>query len=607
MRFFFTIAFSLVFIITFSGFFNATPIEPAKKVKEHYKYLANSFIKETIHLQTIILLGNEKKVQQQFLLTRAAYKKIEPITAYYFSFYANKLNGPPIPFFEEEEPDIAQNEPFGLQVIEGYIFPYLKKENANKLKIQIDETVRIAKELPTINESFEFNDANIFDALIEEVYRITAMGITGFDSQTAQNGLPECADALSGLQQYISFYKKPFTEKLPGKFKILEKNIAAARFYINNKNFNGFNRMEFVTQYLNPIAQLIGAYKKVNGLKDNPSGRYYSAIQKNNTLFSKDAFNPYRFLDDYNTSPEKIELGRQLFYETQLSSNNNRSCASCHQPSKAFTDGLTTSVALDGHSQLPRNAPTLWNAALQRNLFVDSRSRNLEDQVLQVLNNALEMSGSAQAVAEKIITQSNYKTIYEKAYPNNKVSNATQNICNAIACYERTLIALNSKFDKHMNGVPTLNTAEINGFNLFMGKAKCGTCHFMPLFSGAKPPRYYYIESEVIGVPAISTNKAKQKLDSDSGRYLITQSKIHLFSFKTPTLRNVALTAPYMHNGVFKTLDAVVEFYNNGGGQGLKIAPENQTLPFDKLNLSAKEQKDIIAFMKTLTDTTGKY
>ncbi len=598
---------TLFFFTAFFSFFYLPKVAASAEVKNLYQNLAGKFSKDCMALQKAIDIGDEKKIQQCFIQTRSSYKKIEAIAEYFFAFYSVKLNGPPIPFFEEDEPDVAQHEPYGLQVLEGYIFPHLKKENVALVKAQIVEVVRLSIELPTINESFEFNDANIFDAFIEEVYRITTMGITGFDSQTAQNGLPECADALSGLQQYLNFYKVPFTEKLPGKFEILKQSIATARHYIySNKNFNRFNRMEFITKYLNPIAAIIGEYKKVNNLKDNPAGRYYSAIQKNNTLFSKDAFNPYRFLDDYNTSAEKIELGKQLFFDTQLSSNNKRSCATCHQPGKAFTDGLTTSVALDGHSPLPRNAPTLWNAALQRNLFVDSRSRNLEDQVLQVLNNALEMNGSAQAVAEKIITQDNYKIIYEKAYPNNKKSIAAQNICNAIACYERTLIALNSKFDKHMNGRPTLNTVEINGFNLFMGKAKCGTCHFMPLFSGAKPPRFYYIESEVIGVPA-TNNKIKAKLDGDSGRYLSTQSKIRLFSFKTPSLRNVALTAPYMHNGVFKTLDEVIDFYNNGGGKGLGIAPVNQSLPFDKLNLSVKEQREIVAFMKTLTDTTGKY
>ncbi|HQW85029.1 MAG TPA: cytochrome c peroxidase [Ferruginibacter sp.] len=364
--------------------------------------------------------------------------------------------------------------------------------------------------------------------------------------------------------------------------------------------------MDFITGYLDPLAKMVGSFKIIKNLKDNPAGPYYSAISKNKSMFDAKAFNVNRFLDDYSTSPTKIELGRKLFFETRLSSNRKRSCASCHQPDKAFTDGLKTSLALDGHTQLPRNAPTIWNAALQRNLFVDSRSRTLEEQVMQVLNNAAEMHGSAQTVAKEIINMPAYSGLYQKAYPNASITKAADNICNAIACYERTLIALNSKFDKQMNGIPGMTKDEINGFNLFMGKAKCGTCHFMPLFSGAKPPRYFYIESEVIGVPA-SPDKKYPRLDADSGRYLATEYPIHIFSFKTPSLRNVALTAPYMHNGVYNTLEEVVDFYNDGGGKGLHIAPQNQSLPFDNLKLSKKEKADVILFMKTLTDTTTKY
>jgi cytochrome c peroxidase len=221
---------------------------------------------------------------------------------------------------------------------------------------------------------------------------------------------------------------------------------------------------------------------------------------------------------------------------------------------------------------------------------------------MQVLNNKKEMHGSAQASAEKIIKQKEYENMYAKAYPNASLSGAADNICNAIACFERTLIALNAKFDRHMNGVKTLSADEINGFNLFMGKAKCGTCHFAPLFNGSKPPRYYFTESEVIGTPQ---NNVKQNavIDTDEGRFAVTGLPMHKFAFKTPTLRNVALTAPYMHNGVFATLEQVVDFYNNGGGKGLKIDPPNQTLPFNRLNLSKKEKKDLVLFMRALTDT----
>jgi cytochrome c peroxidase len=594
----------VVFCINFS---NTRHITASQNVKKNYLQQLDTLITEIKALKIAADTEDKKKMQLQFFQVRNAYKKIETIVEYYFDSYAIIINGPPIPFFEESEPYVPEKTPLGMQVIEGLLFPEYDRKNKPVLNFHLEELLRYAVELSAVNEAIEFNDANIFDAFMEELYRITALGITGFDSQTAQNSLPECAVSLKGLQQFISYYELSLNEKMPGKYGQLKTLFKDAVFYIEKNNqFNKFDRLTFIAEYLNPIAKIIGEFKTANNWGDNKSGYYYSSIKKNNTLFNPGAFSPYRFLDDFTTTPQKVEFGRQLFFEKKLSSNNKQSCAGCHQPNKAFTDGLTTSEALDGHSVLKRNAPTIWNAALQRNLFTDSRSRSLEDQVLQVLNNSKEMHGSAKAVAEKILSIEKYTDLYKGAYPDAKAEDAVNNLCNAIACFERTLIALNSKFDKHMNGTAMLNKSEANGFNLFLGKAKCGSCHFMPLFSGAKPPRYYYIESEVLGVP-FSSDKKKTRLDSDSGRYLITRSPLHLFSFKTPTLRNIALTAPYMHNGIFNTLDEVVDFYNTGGGKGLGIAPANQTLPFDKLMLTKKEKKDLIAFMKSLTDTTSAH
>lgn len=594
-----------VFAVFFFSFCINSPVIPSQKVRTGYLAGLQLFVADLTELKGAVDSGNEENIKNQFAQSRISYKKIESIIEYYFESYAVIFNGPPIPFFEENEPYKIQTEPSGMQVMEGMIFPAYDIKNKAALQQLLTETLEHAVRLSQINDGIEFNDATVFDAFIEEIYRITALGITGFDSQTAQHALSECAASLKGLQHFISFYQPGFDEKLPTTYPKLERLFTDAIIYLEKNNgFNGFNRMAFITQYLNPLAKIIGEYKTAYDLVDNKSGYYYSAIRKNNTLFSPGAFNPYRFIDDFTTTPQKIEFGRQLFFEKELSRNNQQSCAGCHQPQRAFTDGLQTSAALEGHIPLKRNAPTIWNAALQRNLFTDSRSRNLEDQVLQVLNNSTEMHGSAKAVAEKVLNNEKYRDLYAGAYPGAKADEAVNNICNAIACYERTLIALNSRFDRHMNGNAVLNKNEINGFNLFMGKAKCGTCHFMPLFSGAKPPRYYYMESEVLGVPA-STDKKRPVLDNDSGRYLITKSPVHLFSFKTTSLRNAALTAPYMHNGVFNTLEEVVDFYNNGGGQGLGIAPPNQTLPFEKLQLTKKEKKDLVSFMKTLTDTAS--
>lgn len=595
----------LFFIVASLSFFTNQPPEPATQVKEFYKKQATVLEQEIKDFQLLISTGSEKKLQQQFFKMRTAYKKIESIITYYFDFSSIKLNGPALPFFEEEEPDLGEQQPTGMQVIEGLLFPRYSHTSKSRLKELADELLRETKAMEETTESFEFNDEFIFDAIMEELYRITALGIAGFDAQASLNALPECSAALNGVSKILGFYKSTLDSTLADKSAGLQQLLTASQTYLkNNPGFNSFNRMYFIRQYMNPVTQFVGEVKNKRGFVDNRSVFFYSSITKNNSLFAPGVFDVNKYLDDNTTSKEKIELGQKLFFEPKLSADGKRSCATCHNPAKAFTDGLATSMAIDGHSQLTRNAPTLWNAALQRNLFLDNRSSSLEDQVMQVLNNAKEMHGSALEASQKIIQLPAYKNLYAKAYENASPDFAALNICNAIACFERTLIALNSKFDKQMRGKNLMNKDEISGFNLFMGKAKCGTCHFAPLFSGSKPPRYYYNESEVIGVPE-KNGLTKSKLDPDEGRFTATRFPVHKFSFKTPTLRNIVLTAPYMHNGVFGTLKEVIDFYDKGGGKGLHIAPSNQTLPFEKLNLSAKEKNDIILFLKTLTDTVS--
>ena len=173
----------------------------------------------------------------------------------------------------------------------------------------------------------------------------------------------------------------------------------------------------------------------------------------------------------------------------------------------------------------------------------------------------------------------------------------------AISEYEKTLISMNSRFDKYIKGdYKQLTNQEINGYNIFSGKALCGSCHFFPLFNGLVPPIYNDTEYEVIGVP----EKMNRKLiDKDQGRIIVSRVSIHQYAFKTSTVRNIELTAPYMHNGVYKTLDDVIDFYNKGGGQGIGINLPHQTLPFDSLQLTKQEISNIKSFMLSLTDTTN--
>jgi cytochrome c peroxidase len=216
------------------------------------------------------------------------------------------------------------------------------------------------------------------------------------------------------------------------------------------------------------------------------------------------------------------------------------------------------------------------------------------------------MDGSLINSIPRLLADSNYTRMFREAYTMGSAPITQYNIANAVSSYIRTLISFNSRFDKYMRGMTdSFTTAEKNGLNLFMGKAKCGTCHYAPLFNGLVPPLYQDTESETLAVPA--TDKSASALDTDMGRYSFTRHPFHKYSFKTPTVRNIALTAPYMHNGVFATLDAVIDFYNDGGGAGRGIDLPTQTLPTEKLNLKVSEKKDIIAFLNTLTDTATAY
>jgi cytochrome c peroxidase len=250
-----------------------------------------------------------------------------------------------------------------------------------------------------------------------------------------------------------------------------------------------------------------------------------------------------------------------------------------------------------------RNTPTLINALYQQSQFWDGRTAFLEDQISDVLQSPLEMHSSWDDVIPKLNEIDEYRKLFKAAVDADNISGKDVQV--VMAAYIRTLKGINSQFDQYMRGDGTaLNSRQINGFNLFMGKGKCATCHFLPLFNGTVPPTYSETEAEVIGVPrqvAVSNAKA----DDDRGKGATQMHPLFDRMFKTPTLRNVAITSPYMHNGAYESLEQVIEFYDLGGGAGIGNLLVNQTLPEARLNLTKEEQADLIAFLTSLTDTAG--
>jgi cytochrome c peroxidase len=325
------------------------------------------------------------------------------------------------------------------------------------------------------------------------------------------------------------------------------------------------------------------------------------------TPFERDAFDAMYFapVQRARTSAGEVALGRALFFDPVLSRDGARACASCHEPARGFAHGRARSLPGAGSGPASRrNAPTVLNAALQNASFHDLRAVSLEDQITAVVGNREEMHGSLAGAAAHVAARPAYARAFAATYgaPDERAVTA-ERVRAALAAYLRTLVRLDAPFDRAARGERgALSDEARRGFTVFMGKGKCGTCHFAPLFNGSVPPLYQETESEVLGVPARAAWR-RATVDPDPGRMAATGLPIHRHAFKTPTLRNVALTAPYMHNGVYRTLAEVVEFYDRGGGAGIGIALPNQTLPPEPLRLTRSEKGELIAFLHALTDT----
>lgn len=587
---------SAVFLVAF--LINCSPSKkPEIKVKEAFTTDLRAF-KSILEEELIPLVerkASSADIQKVFLKARIAYKRTEILAEYFMPTTVRLINGPPLDEIETEENAVF--EPGGLQVAESLIYPSVSNENISELKRELQKLLVGCNRMEKLWDEMAFTEAHIFDASKMEVFRIITLSISGFDTPLAKNAVNESVAALESVNNYLSFYSNNASE--------LNRLINDATKYMkSNNDFDSFDRMTFIVSYANPLTREIARQQKDKGLRFIEGSLLRGSAA---TLFDENIFNADQYAPNAESASteQKVQLGKMLFFDNILSKDGSRACVSCHQPGKAFTDGLAKSVSFDGKGVVKRNAPTLINAGFQPAQFYDLRSPNLENQASNVIANKDEMHGSLEDAAVKLLKQDNYRKRFQEAFPDMKEEIKPRYIQNVLASYIRSLSGLNSRFDQFMRGDKSkMNQEEIAGFNIFMGKGKCGTCHFAPLFNGTVPPAFEKIESEVIGVPK-SANAKVSKIDPDLGRYQYHKFDQLKYAFKTTTVRNIALTAPYMHNGVFGTLEEVVDFYNKGGAAGLGIELPNQTLPFDKLNLTDKEKKELVAFMKTLTDTSS--
>jgi cytochrome c peroxidase len=588
----------VVFFLSMSPHIRDGRHRGVEQTLDYFRVNATSFAESTADLQqSIKQLDKNNPASVDKALTslkecRLRFKSIEFFFNYFFRSLSSIYNAPPV--IEVEEPFLEYREPIGLQVIASLLFaddPFAEKE---QLLAQASLVYESAGDLHALLYQLPVTDEQILESIQLELINVMTLGIAGFDTPELKTGVIEAKQTLLAVREVLH----PFLTNSPESDSVRFYMNAAIEFIHKIESFDAFDRLGFLTGGALPLQEHLRYFIRKEGLELNTTGvlNYTTA-----NIFRSDAFNINNVL---TVDSAMAALGRILFFEKALSGNHTRSCATCHQPEKYFTDGLVKSMSLDGRSTVQRNAPTLLYAAFQYSQFWDGRVKHLEEQIKNVLQNPAEMNADHQQIITYLKTDKRYANKFDQLFGNKQNDSAVsiENVALSIAAFIKTLAPFQSAFDRYLNGDKrALTKQQINGFNLFMGKAMCGTCHTAPLFNGLTPPFYERTVLEIIGTTN-SSDFTIPVLSDDSGRYATYPIDFYKGAFKTPGLRNVANTAPYMHNGALTTLEEVLVFYNKGGGQGLGLHVPNQTLAGDSLQLSTAEMANVISFLHSLSD-----
>ena len=292
-------------------------------------------------------------------------------------------------------------------------------------------------------------------------------------------------------------------------------------------------------------------------------------------------FPPPIIPDDNQLTLERVLLGRKLFFDPLLSANHRVSCGTCHLPERAFTDGLPLSNGIDGR-KAARNSMPIFNLIYQNSFLWDGGVPTLEQQVIAPIENPNEMGNKIDTVIKRLKNHPEYPTLFQKAYGE---SPSVSTLTRAISAFERSIISGNSPYDRYITGRDTnaLLPQQKLGMKIFFSeKAECFHCHTGVLFTDFT-----------------FQNNGLYENYKDEGRYLITRRERDIGKFRVPSLRNVALTAPYMHDGSLATLDQVIDHYRSGGKNHPYKSPQIRNI-----RMSEEEKQYLISFLESLTDTS---
>lgn len=597
----FTFAVGIAFLI-FQSFTFTTDVTSPSASTIIYDYLKN-FNQHVIALDEAARdfemgTASLEVLQKKVLETRISYKRVELYVAFHYADYADEhFNGAPLLHIEKTGTTAQVLEPEGLQVLDEIVFSPEANENKNKI-------ASVSKKLMTSYGIFYENIqkvpvTHLAIAMRLQLIRIYTLGLTGFDTPGSLNAIPEAIASLEGMHDLFEHDLKHSNSRNGEQVEKLFKNTIAV---LQQASFENLDRLDLLKLYIDPLYNQLRSFQ----IEKTPESLVASSSwnPKSESIFSNNFLDPYFFseLKEGEDNEDIRTLGKLLFYDPILSNNNNMSCATCHQPEKGFADGNIKSLSSVQGKTVLRNAPSLVNAVYADRYFYDVRAFTLEQQAEHVIFSSDEFNTSYNNILNKLQANPDYKKRFKKAFGKNSITR--ENFSKVLASYVLSLRSFNSSLDQYIrNETKVINPDVKNGFNLFMGKANCATCHFAPTFSGLVPPYYKDSETEILGVLA-DPNSPLPELDSDEGRWSNKISSeyawIYEKSFKTTTVRNADHTPPYFHNGAYKTLEDVIEFYDKGGGEGLGVTVHNQTLSPEPLELSQKEKAALISFIKSL-------
>lgn len=587
--------------------------------KNEYYSLYNSYLSDFKNVQNDLRsvistadLSNKndiEKIKQQIRKNRLKLKAVDFWLRYFEPIAYRKINGPlPVEWetevFEKFEPPYRRTGA-GLTLAELYLDE--KTIQKDSLLHLVDTSINAIATFEADSITSQLNSHHHF-FLANRLFllNLAAIYTTGFECPDTNNIIPELRAMLPAVKKIYKDFDASFssTSLTTEYLQLYEKAID----FVNKQpgQFSLFDHFNFIKEYINPLfrlnQQFINSYD-VTTINFND----YALNNKANSVFDKALFNSqntkgiFSLVDDENVLSEIKKMGKLLFYDPILSGNNKRSCASCHKPTEYFTDTtLATPFQFDGQTHLTRNTPSLINSVFNHLIMLDGKHISLQAQAKEVMTKHEEMNANEEDLLKKVMSCKEYRNAFKKflKYTPEEKNVSFSHIISAITFYYADFSNYYSPFDDAMNKNAGINNETKKGFNLFMSKAQCATCHFVPHFNGIKPP-YVSSEFEILGVPE---DTSYSKLSTDKGRYTVNPAPEMMNAFRTTTLRNTQFTKPYMHNGVFQTLEQVIDLYDAGGGVGKKLNVPNQTLSSDSLKLTKTEKTQLISFIHSLNE-----